>query len=117
MRAWQNCYFRMFNSYRLIFIHYIRQAASAMVTRFAPSPTGSLNIGGLYATLISERLAHQSNGVFYLRIEGTDKKREVTGSTENIINSLLYFGIHFDEGHTLSGDSKGNYGPINKAHE
>ncbi|MGE8204809.1 glutamate--tRNA ligase [Heyndrickxia sp. NPDC080065] len=85
--------------------------SSALVTRFAPSPTGSLNIGGLYATLISERLAHQSNGVFFLRIEDTDKKREIKGSIENIINSLLYFGIHFDEGPLLSGDDKGDYGP------
>ncbi|WP_108669060.1 glutamate--tRNA ligase [Peribacillus acanthi] len=84
--------------------------SSALVTRFAPSPTGSLNIGGLYATLISERLAHQSNGVFFLRIEDTDKKREIEGSLENIINSLTYFGIHFDEGPQLSGDDKGAYG-------
>lgn len=90
-------------------------STSAMVTRFAPSPTGSLNIGGLYATLISERLAHQSNGVFYLRIEDTDKKREVKGSIENIINSLLYFGIHVDEGPTLSGDEKGAYGPYKQS--
>ncbi|MFD2445480.1 glutamate--tRNA ligase [Bacillus sp. CGMCC 1.16607] len=90
-------------------------SSSAMVTRFAPSPTGSLNIGGLYATLISERLAHQSNGVFFLRIEDTDKKREVKGSLENIINSLSYFGIHFDEGPQLSGDDKGTYGPYKQS--
>ncbi|OPA72982.1 glutamate--tRNA ligase [Paenibacillus selenitireducens] len=90
-------------------------STSAMVTRFAPSPTGSLNIGGLYATLISERLAHQSNGVFFLRIEDTDKKREIKGSLENIINSLSYFGIHFDEGPTLSGDDKGAYGPYKQS--
>lgn len=89
--------------------------ASAMVTRFAPSPTGSLNIGGLYATLISERLAHQSNGVFFLRIEDTDKKREIKGSIENIINSLKYFGIHFDEGPSSSGDEKGAYGPYKQS--
>ncbi|SMF85351.1 glutamyl-tRNA synthetase [Paenibacillus uliginis N3/975] len=90
-------------------------SSSAMVTRFAPSPTGLLNIGGLYATLISERLAHQSNGVFFLRIEDTDKKREIKGSIENIINSLAYFGIHFDEGPTLSGDDKGDYGPYKQS--
>lgn len=86
-------------------------STSAIVTRFAPSPTGSLNIGGLYAALISERLAHQSSGVFLLRIEDTDKKREIKGSIENMIHSLLYFGIHFDEGPTLYGDDKGAYGP------
>ncbi|WP_236008334.1 glutamate--tRNA ligase [Heyndrickxia sporothermodurans] len=90
-------------------------SSSALVTRFAPSPTGSLNIGGLYATLISERLAHQSNGVFFLRIEDTDKKREIEGSIENIISSLLYFGIHFDEGPLLSGDDKGAYGPYKQS--
>jgi glutamyl-tRNA synthetase len=89
--------------------------SSALVTRFAPSPTGSLNIGGLYATLISERLAHQSNGVFFLRIEDTDKKREIEGSLENIINSLTYFGIHFDEGPQLLGDEKGAYGPYKQS--
>ncbi|CAG9608170.1 glutamate--tRNA ligase [Pseudoneobacillus rhizosphaerae] len=89
--------------------------SSALVTRFAPSPTGSLNIGGLYATLISERLAHQSNGVFFLRIEDTDKKREIEGSVENIINSLSYFGIHFDEGPQLSGDDQGAYGPYKQS--
>ncbi|QOR64800.1 glutamate--tRNA ligase [Cytobacillus suaedae] len=90
-------------------------SSSAFVTRFAPSPTGSLNIGGLYATLISERLAHQSNGVFFLRIEDTDKKREIEGSLENIINSLSYFGIHFDEGPQLLGDDKGAYGPYKQS--
>ncbi|MEK5393940.1 glutamate--tRNA ligase [Margalitia sp. FSL K6-0131] len=90
-------------------------SSSAMVTRFAPSPTGLLNIGGLYATLISERLAHQSNGVFFLRIEDTDKKREVTGSIENIIHSLSYFGIDFDEGPLLIGDEKGTYGPYKQS--
>ncbi|RDU37197.1 glutamate--tRNA ligase [Neobacillus piezotolerans] len=90
-------------------------SSSAMVTRFAPSPTGSLNIGGLYATLISERLAHQSNGVFFLRIEDTDKKREIEGSMENIINSLAYAGIDFDEGPVLSGGEKGTYGPYKQS--
>lgn len=88
---------------------------SAMVTRFAPSPTGSLNIGGLYAALISERLAHQSNGVFILRIEDTDKKREVQGSMENMIHSLLSFGIHFDEGPNLPGVDQGAYGPYKQS--
>lgn len=90
-------------------------SSSAAVTRFGPSPTGSLNIGGLYAALISERLAHQSNGVFFLRIEDTDKKREIKGSTEDIITSLLNFGIEFDEGPTISGDNKGAYGPYRQS--
>src|SRR3989338_5800578 len=56
----------------------------AMVTRIAPSPTGFMHIGSLYTALISERFAHQTNGVFYLRIEDTDKKREVEGATDLI---------------------------------
>lgn len=87
----------------------------AMVTRFAPSPTGALNIGGLYATLISERLAHQSNGVFYLRIEDTDKKREVPGGVENILQSLVYSGVQWDEGPFLSGEDVGSYGPYKQS--
>src|SRR3989338_6187997 len=56
----------------------------AMVTRIAPSPTGFMHIGSLYIALISELFAHQTNGVFYLRIEDTDKKREVEGATDLI---------------------------------
>ena len=69
----------------------------AMVTRIAPSPTGFMHIGGLYAALISERLAHQTSGVFYLRIEDTDKKREVEGSAVLIPSSLEHYGIKIDE--------------------
>ncbi|MCF7899810.1 hypothetical protein K9L05_04165, partial [Candidatus Babeliales bacterium] len=87
----------------------------AMVTRFAPSPTGFMHLGGLYAGLISERFAHQSDGVFYLRIEDTDQKREVEGTTELIINSLNYYGIQIDEGLTLSGKEIGEYGPYKQS--
>ena len=67
------------------------------VTRIAPSPTGFMHIGGLYAALISERLAHQSGGTFYLRIEDTDTKREVEGAAALIESSLSYYDINFDE--------------------
>lgn len=87
----------------------------AKVTRFAPSPTGFLTIGGLYATFISERLAHQSGGVFYLRIEDTDKKREVEGSIEGIVQASDYFGIHHDEGVAVSGEEIGDYGPYKQS--
>ena len=70
----------------------------AKVTRFAPSPTGYMHIGGLYAAMISEKIARQTGGVFYLRIEDTDKKREVEGGVEEIIRSLHQFGVEFDEG-------------------
>jgi hypothetical protein len=71
---------------------------NAMVTRYAPSPTGFQHLGGVFAALIPERLAHQSEGIFYFRIEDTDKKREVAGAIEDSTNTLRDFGIHFDEG-------------------
>ncbi|MBQ1271892.1 MAG: glutamate--tRNA ligase, partial [Clostridia bacterium] len=82
----------------------------AMVTRIAPSPTGFMHFGNLYGALIDERLAHQSGGVFYLRIENTDAKREVEGAVDVILTSLNAFGLNFDEGAT-SGEDKGIYGP------
>ena len=81
----------------------------AKVTRLGPSPTGFMHLGNLYGAFVDERLAHQSNGVFYLRIEDTDDKRYVEGAVETIIRSLDYFGIHFDEGAT-QGEDVGNYG-------
>lgn len=85
------------------------------VTRFAPSPTGFLTVGGLYATMISERMARQSGGVFYVRIEDTDKKREVEGSVADMIESLRQFGIGIDEGPTAEGIEYGNYGPYRQS--
>lgn len=87
----------------------------AKVTRFAPSPTGFLTIGGLYATMISERMARQSGGLFYVRIEDTDKKREVQGSVEDMIESLERFGIRIDEGPTAAGEEIGSYGPYRQS--
>lgn len=82
----------------------------ACVTRIGPSPTGFVHLGNLYNALIGERVAHQSGGVFYLRIEDTDNKREVEGAVETLINAMDYFGINFDEGAVADGDN-GNYGP------
>ncbi|MEA4846439.1 MAG: glutamate--tRNA ligase [Clostridiaceae bacterium] len=87
----------------------------AKVTRFAPSPTGFVHMGSLYASLVSERLAHQSNGIFFLRVEDTDKKREVEGGVSNIIRALSRFGINFDEGVTDVDDEKGSYGPYKQS--
>ncbi len=84
--------------------------AGAKVTRLAPSPTGFIHLGNLYGAFVDERLAHQSGGVFMLRIEDTDEKRKVEGSVEIIISSLKYFGLNFDEGALLEGE-KGIYGP------
>ena len=82
----------------------------AKVTRLGPSPTGFIHLGNLYGAFVDERLAHQSNGVFYLRIEDTDDKRYVEGAVDIIIDSLRFFGINFDEGATKQG-SLGEYGP------
>ncbi len=82
----------------------------AKVTRIAPSPTGFMHLGNLFGAIADERLAHQSGGVFYLRIEDTDKKREVEGGVETILNVFHHFGLNFDEGATLTGDN-GAYGP------
>src|SRR3989344_7912626 len=65
-------------------------------TRFAPSPTGFLHIGGLRTAAYAYALAKHANGAFYLRIEDTDQKREVSGATEVIYRLLRQFGLHWD---------------------
>ncbi len=96
----------------------------AKVTRFAPSPTGFVHFGGLFPVMVGERLAHQSGGVFYLRIEDTDAKREVPGAAEGLITTLARYGIHFDEGAILGPDGTpfagqvtdvGAYGPYKQS--
>ena len=82
----------------------------AVVTRMAPSPTGFVHLGNLVQGMISERMAHQSGGVLFLRVEDTDAKREVPGAVEVLIDSLKHYNIQFDEGATISGDN-GLYGP------
>ena len=82
----------------------------AVITRMAPSPTGFVHLGNLVQGLTSERMAHQSGGVLFLRVEDTDAKREVPGAVEVLINTLKHYGIAFDEGATVDGDS-GEYGP------
>mgnify|MGYP005190561647 CR=1 FL=1 len=84
--------------------------AGAVVTRMAPSPTGFVHLGNLVQGLVSERMAHQSGGVLFLRVEDTDAKREVPGAVEVLIDTLKHYGILFDEGATIEGDS-GAYGP------
>ena len=82
----------------------------AMVTRFAPSPTGFLHSGSLYMTLLNWRLAKQSNGIFYIRLEDTDQKREIAGSGAELLDQLKNFGIEPDEGY-LGNNESGIYGP------
>lgn len=85
----------------------------AYVTRLAPSPTGYMHIGGLYAALISKKLSEQTGGVFYLRIEDTDKKRELEGGVEEILRSLADYDIAFDEGPFPGGEKA--YGPYKQS--
>ena len=91
----------------------------AKVTRFAPSPTGFVHFGGLFPTTVGERLAHQSGGIFYLRIEDTDAKREIPGAAAGLINTLANYGIVFDEGAVIGDDGeicdKGDYGPYKQS--
>ena len=86
----------------------------AKVTRIAPSPTGFMHLGNLYGAMVDERLAHQSGGIFYLRIEDTDRKRLVENGVETILKVFYRFGLAFDEGATLDGDW-GNYGPYTQS--
>ena len=83
----------------------------AQVTRIAPSPTGFIHLGNLYSAVADERIAHLSDGVFYLRIEDTDLKRKVDGAVDIIINVMKYFGIEFDEGAGQEDKGNNNYGP------
>lgn len=87
----------------------------ARVTRFAPSPTGYLHFGGLYAGFASKFTAVSTNGVFMLRIEDTDKKREITDGVSCIVNGLSAFGIAPDEGVTGFETEKGEYGPYTQS--
>ncbi len=76
----------------------------AEVTRLAPSPTGFIHLGNLFVAIANERIAHQSGGILYLRIEDTDEKRKVDGAVEAVKNALRYFDIKFDEGAEIGGD-------------
>ena len=82
----------------------------AEVTRFAPSPTGFLHTGSLFTSMICHKVASQTNGVFYVRLEDTDTKREIQGSGEQLLKQLHLFGIDPDEGY-LGDKQIGNYGP------
>ena len=90
-------------------------AEGARVTRFAPSPTGYLHIGGLFGALVDVLTAQATNGVSYLRIEDTDKKREIDDGVSAIINGFDYFGVEFTEGVTGFGTEKGAYGPYTQS--
>lgn len=79
----------------------------AEVTRFAPSPTGRMHMGNLFASFVPETFAHQSNGIFYLRIEDTDDKRTIENGVEHILEDFKEFDLKVDED-PING---GEYGP------
>ncbi len=85
--------------------------AGVMVTRMAPSPTGELNVGTLYDAFLKYRLARQSGGVFYVRLDDTDQKREVRGARDRLPRELRQFGIDYEEGFFADGVEFGEYGP------
>ncbi|MBR3249308.1 MAG: glutamate--tRNA ligase [Clostridia bacterium] len=87
----------------------------AIVTRYAPSPTGVMHIGGLYQSLIAKKVAKQTDGVFFLRIEDTDQKREIKNGVEEIVNSLKDFEMTPDEGMISETEEVGNYGPYKQS--
>ncbi len=87
----------------------------ARVVRIAPSPTGYLHLGTLFAALVNRITATSSGGVFFTRIEDTDKKREIAGGIEDIIDGLNRFGINIDEGFISGTKESGNYGPYQQS--
>ena len=87
----------------------------AVVSRFAPSPTGFVHIGGLYQALVARTVTSQTNGVFFLRIEDTDQKREIENGIEGIINSLKDFDMSPDEGMVSQTEERGEYGPYKQS--
>ena len=87
----------------------------AVVTRFAPSPTGFVHIGGLYQALVARTVAKKTGGVFFLRVEDTDQKREVENGVTGIVNSLKDFDMAPDEGMISDTEEIGNYGPYKQS--
>ena len=87
----------------------------ARVVRIAPSPTGYLHLGTLFMSLVNRTCADSTGGIFYTRIEDTDKKREIEGGIDDIINGLVRFGINIDEGFVTPTEQKGDYGPYKQS--
>ena len=87
----------------------------AVVSRFAPSPTGFVHIGGLYQALVAKEMTKKTNGVFFLRVEDTDQKREVENGVTGIVKSLIDFDILPDEGMVTETEEKGSYGPYKQS--
>ena len=87
----------------------------AIVTRFAPSPTGFVHIGGLYQALVARTVAKKTKGVFFLRVEDTDQKREIENGVTGIVNSLKDFDMAPDEGMISDTEEIGDFGPYKQS--
>ena len=87
----------------------------AIVTRFAPSPTGFVHMGSLFTSFICRKVATDSGGVFFLRIEDTDQKKQVENGVKGIVDDLKNFQIEIDEGMLNDDEEKGNYGPYTQS--
>ena len=87
----------------------------AIVTRYAPSPTGLPHMGNFFQCFMSKVFSNQTNGVFFLRIEDTDTERTVENGIQNIIDALKPFNIEFSEGFVSETEEKGNYGPYKQS--
>ena len=87
----------------------------AEVLRVAPSPTGNVHIGTIDQALIATKMARQTKGVFFLRIEDTDQKREIEGGIKQIIDALKSFDLEPDEGMISENEWKGEYGPYKQS--
>ena len=87
----------------------------AAVVRIGPSPTGNVHIGTIYQAVIARKMANQTNGVFFMRVEDTDQKREVENGINQIIESLTKFDLEPDEGMVSETESKGAYGPYRQS--
>ena len=87
----------------------------ARVTRIAPSPTGYLHLGVLFTAMVDRLTAKATDGVFYFRLEDTDKKREIEGGAEDILEGLNAYGVTIDEGFVAPGEVRGRYGPYQQS--
>ena len=90
-------------------------AEGARVTRIAPSPTGYLHLGTFFTSMVNRMTADSTGGLFFFRLEDTDKKREVEGGADDILKGMNDFGLTIDEGFVAPGEIKGAYGPYQQS--
>ena len=90
-------------------------ADGARVTRIAPSPTGYLHLGTFFTSMVNRMTADSTGGLFFVRVEDTDKKREVAGGADDILKGMNDFGLTIDEGFVAPGEIRGDYGPYQQS--